>query len=63
MFWIKSKHLTVKNLTQAPVRLESVDLEKLSVTAYFATAFSWICHDYGRRRSIGQPPGRFTNRT
>lgn len=51
------KYLTVNNLTRLPVRLESVDVEKLSVTPYFATTFSWICHDYGRRRSIGPYDG------
>lgn len=53
------KSLTIKNLTTEPVRLESVDIEKFSVTAYFATTFSWICHDYGRRRSIGPYDGNF----
>lgn len=47
------KALVVQNLTAAPVRLEAVDVEKLAVTEYYATTFSWICGDYGRRRSIG----------
>ena len=53
------KSLTVKNLTNEPVRLESVDVEKFVVTNYNATTFSWICHDYGRRRSIGPYDGNF----
>ncbi|RIV25074.1 alpha-galactosidase [Fibrisoma montanum] len=51
------KSLTVKNLDNEPVRLESVDVEKFIVTPYKATTFSWICHDYGRRRSIGPYDG------
>lgn len=51
------KNLVVKNLSNEPVRLESVDVEKLAVTNYYATTFSWICHDYGRRRSIGPYDG------
>ncbi len=51
------KSLTVKNLTNEPVRLESVDVEKFIVTGYYATTFSWICHDYGRRRSVGPYDG------
>ncbi|MCF0069714.1 alpha-galactosidase [Dyadobacter sp. CY261] len=51
------KNLTVKNLSAKPVQLESVDVEKLTVTPYYATTFSWICHDYGRRRSIGPYDG------
>ncbi|WP_080058414.1 alpha-galactosidase [Spirosoma aerolatum] len=53
------KSLIVKNLTNEPVRLESVDVEKFVVTNYNATTFSWICHDYGRRRSIGPYDGNF----
>ncbi|MFD2934751.1 glycoside hydrolase family 36 protein [Spirosoma flavum] len=53
------KSLTVKNLTSEPVRLESVDVEKFIATPYNATTFSWICHDYGRRRSIGPYNGNF----
>lgn len=51
------KSLVVKNLTNEPVRLESVDVEKFNVTPYYSTTFSWICHDYGRRRSIGPYDG------
>ncbi|GAB2574338.1 glycoside hydrolase family 36 protein [Spirosoma areae] len=51
------KRLTVKNLTNESARLESVDVEKFIVTNYYATTFSWICHDYGRRRSIGPYDG------
>ncbi len=53
------KSLTIKNLAEEPVRLESVDVEKLIATPYFATTFSWVCHDYGRRRSIGPYDGNF----
>ena len=51
------KRLVIKNITSEPVRLESVDVEKFAVTPYYATTFSWICHDYGRRRSIGPYDG------
>jgi alpha-galactosidase len=47
------KNLIIKNLSGKTIQLESVDIEKFNVTEYWATTFSWICHDYGRRRSIG----------
>ncbi|RYC70974.1 glycoside hydrolase family 36 protein [Spirosoma sordidisoli] len=53
------KSLTIRNLTAESMRLESVDVEKFTVTPYYATTFSWICHDYGRRRSIGPYDGNF----
>ena len=51
------KNLIIYNLSKETVVLESVDVEKFSVTNYYATTFSWICHDYGRRRSIGPYDG------
>ena len=51
------KNLVIKNLTADTAQLESVDIEKLNVADYGATTFSWICHDYGRRRSIGPYDG------
>lgn len=51
------KSLVIKNLATERVRLESVDVEKFTVTSYYATTFSWICYDYGRRRSIGPYDG------
>ena len=51
------KSLTINNLSKEKIVLESVDIEKFSVTNYYATTFSWICHDYGRRRSIGPYDG------
>ncbi|MBC8152479.1 MAG: alpha-galactosidase [Bacteroidetes bacterium] len=51
------KNLVIKNLAGERVRLESVDVEKFTATPYYATTFSWICHDYGRRRSIGPYDG------
>lgn len=51
------KNLRIKNLTQQTIQLESVDVEKFYVTEYSATTFSWVCHDYGRRRSIGPYDG------
>ena len=51
------KHLTVKNLTKETVALESVDIEKFSVVQYYASTFSWIFSDYGRRRSLGAYEG------
>ena len=51
------KSLLIKNLTSKEFNLESVDVEKFNVTGYYATTFSWICSDYGRRRSIGPYEG------
>lgn len=51
------KTLVVKNLTQSTLKLESVDVEKFEVTDYRPSTFSWVCHDYGRRRSIGAYDG------
>lgn len=51
------KNLVVRNVSNERVRLESVDVEKFIVTNYYAPTFSWICHDYGRRRSIGPYDG------
>ncbi len=51
------KSLMVKNLGSMDVSLESVDVEKFNVTGYFATTFSWIYSDYGRRKSIGPYEG------
>jgi alpha-galactosidase len=51
------KNLVIKNLSGGEVKLESVDVEKLEVTGYWAPTFSWVCHDYGRRRSIGPYDG------
>ena len=51
------KSLIVKNLSKETVALESVDIEKFNVIGYWSTTFSWICHDYGRRRSIGPYDG------
>lgn len=47
------KRLSVKNITKETVSLESVDIEKFSVVQYYASTFSWIFSDYGRRRSLG----------
>ena len=51
------KKLIIRNLSLQTVRLESVDIEKLDVNIYWPTTFSWVCHDYGRRRSIGPYDG------
>lgn len=51
------KNLRIKNRTQQMLRIESVDVEKFEVTEYSPTTFSWICHDYGRRRSLGPYDG------
>ncbi|MEO8413271.1 MAG: alpha-galactosidase [Ginsengibacter sp.] len=51
------KNLFIKNLSPQTITLESVDVEKFEVTGYWATTYSWICHDYGRRRSIGPYDG------
>ncbi len=51
------KSLVVKNLNSSEVSLESVDVEKFNVSGYFATTFSWIYSDYGRRKSIGPYEG------
>ncbi|MBC7722925.1 MAG: alpha-galactosidase, partial [Pedobacter sp.] len=51
------KNLVIKNLTNELVSLESVDVEKFETTDYYAPTFSWVCHDYGRRRSLGSYDG------
>jgi alpha-galactosidase len=51
------KNLIVKNLTEKAVKLESVDVEKFEVPGYYPVTFSWIYHDYGRRRYIGPYEG------
>jgi alpha-galactosidase len=51
------KNLIIKNLSSETVKLESVDIEKFEIIAFFAPTYSWICHDYGRRRSIGPYDG------
>lgn len=51
------KSLVVKNLGNADISLESVDVEKFDVSSYYATTFSWIYSDYGRRKSIGPYEG------
>jgi alpha-galactosidase len=51
------KSLIVKNLTNEIVKLESVDVEKFDVVGYSPVTFSWIYHDYGRRRYIGPYEG------
>ncbi|MFT3936909.1 MAG: alpha-galactosidase [Chitinophagaceae bacterium] len=51
------KNLLVKNNAASAIVLESVDIEKFNTAAFNTTTDSWICHDYGRRRSIGQYDG------
>jgi alpha-galactosidase len=51
------KDLVVKNLSENLVKLESVDIEKLEVPAYYPVTYSWIYNDYGRRRFIGPYDG------
>jgi alpha-galactosidase len=51
------KSLAVKNLTRLDMALESVDIEKFGTTPYWASTFSWIYSDYGRRKSIGPYEG------
>lgn len=51
------KNLVIKNLTAASIQLESVDIEKFEVVEYWPTTYSWIFHDYGRRKSIGSYDG------
>jgi len=51
------KSLVVKNLADNVVKLESVDIEKFEVPAYYPVTFNWIYHDYGRRRFIGPYDG------
>lgn len=51
------KSLVVKNLATSDVSLESVDVEKFEVSSYYATTFSWIYSDYGRRKSVGPYEG------
>ncbi len=51
------KNLLIKNITKQTIQLESVDVEKFEVVEYWPTTYSWIFHDYGRRRSIGSYDG------
>ena len=51
------KSLVIKNLSDKIVKLESVDVEKFEVPGYYPVTFSWIYHDYGRRRNIGPYDG------
>ncbi|GAB2587364.1 hypothetical protein GCM10027190_40480 [Spirosoma areae] len=51
------KNLVVKNLIAQAVKLESVDIEKFEVVFFYASTYSWVCHDYGRRRSVGPYDG------
>jgi alpha-galactosidase len=51
------KSLVVKNLSNSIVRMESVDIEKFEVPGYYPVTYSWIYHDYGRRRFIGPYDG------
>lgn len=51
------KSLVVKNLSDKEAKLESVDIEKFEVPGYYPVTYSWIYHDYGRRRFIGPYDG------
>jgi alpha-galactosidase len=51
------KSLAVRNTGSTSFALESVDTELFEAALYHTTTFSWICHDYGRRRSIGPYQG------
>jgi alpha-galactosidase len=51
------KNLIIKNLTAQTVQLESVNVEKFEVVEYWPSTYSWIFHDYGRRKSIGPYDG------
>lgn len=51
------KSLAIKNLDSSEVSLESVDVEKFNVSGYYATTFSWIYSNYGRRKTIGPYEG------
>jgi len=51
------KSLTLKNPGSEDVSLESVDIEKFATTPYWASTFSSIYTNYGRRVSIGPYEG------
>jgi len=51
------KKLEFKNLGAQTLHLQSVDVELLNVTDYWATTFRWVCADYGRRRLPGPYKG------
>jgi alpha-galactosidase len=51
------KNLIIKNLTAQTFQLESVDVEKFEVVEYWPSTYSWIFHDYGRRKAIGPYDG------
>jgi alpha-galactosidase len=51
------KSIEIKNLTNELIKLESVDIERFEVPGYYPVTYSWIYHDYGRRRLIGPYDG------
>lgn len=51
------KNLVIKNLTEKNTILKSVDVEKFEIVDYWGPTFSWIYHDYGRRRFVGPYKG------
>ena len=51
------KSLIIKNLGSEEYALESVDVERFSISGYLPTTFSWVYSDYGRRRSLGPYEG------
>ena len=51
------KSLVVKNRTTSEISLESVDVEKFGTTTYWASTFSSIYTNYGRRVTIGPYEG------
>jgi alpha-galactosidase len=51
------KYLSVKNLSNEEISLESVDVEKLNFANSYPSTYSWIFSDYARRKSIGPYEG------
>lgn len=51
------KKLSFKNLTNQELKLEAIDIERFSMANYVPITYSWIVHDYGRRRHLGPYKG------
>ena len=51
------KNLVIKNNSAQKVTLESVDVEKLTTTAYHVSTYASIYSNYGRRESVGPYKG------
>lgn len=51
------KTLSFTNLTEQDLKLEAIDIERFTMANYEPLTYSWIMHDYGRRRHLGPYKG------